>query len=130
MTMQAAIHGRLGKDPQPIATKTGTPMASASVAVDVSARDQEAVLWVRITAFGRTAEDLLRHQKGDMVSAAGRLELQRWTSNDGTQREQWQMVADALVSARTVRPRGGKPRTESRGPARAEAVPFDDRLDF
>ena len=117
--MQAAIHGRLGKDAQTIATRTGNPMAAASVAVDVSTRDTEATVWVRVTAFGKLAEQLQRHVKGDTISAAGRLELSKWTDANGTERESWNLTAASLVSARSVRPAGGK-----RGkPAQA---PFND----
>jgi len=45
--MQASLHGRLGKDALAIATRTGNPMAAASVAGGVSTkavggRDDEA----------------------------------------------------------------------------------------
>lgn len=106
--MQASIHGRLGKDAQAIATRTGNPMAAASVAVDVSTKDREATVWVRVTAFGKLAELLQRHTKGDTIAAAGKLELSKWTAEDGTERESWNLTADSLVSARTVRPGGGK----------------------
>ena len=125
--MQVSIHGRLGKDAQPIATKTGKDMASASVAVDVSPRDNEATLWVRVVAFGRLAEQLAKHVKGDTIAASGRLELSRWTAADGTERESWNLIADALVSARTVRPGGGKRRQQARATTEP-STPFDDAL--
>ena len=53
--MQPALNGRLGKDPQAIQAKTGTAMAAASVAVDVSTRNAEATVWIRVTAFGLRA---------------------------------------------------------------------------
>jgi len=123
--MQAAIHGRLGKDAKAIPTKTGTPMAAASVAVDVSTNDREATVWVRVTVFGRLAEQLQRHIKGETIAAAGRLELSKWTGEDGTEREQWNLIADSLLSARTVRPCGGKAKATRQPDPRA---PFDDDL--
>ncbi|WP_295885430.1 single-stranded DNA-binding protein [uncultured Thiohalocapsa sp.] len=128
--MQASIHGRLGKDPQPINTRTGKPMTAASVAVDVSQRDQESTLWVRVIAFGKLADQLAKHAKGETLSASGRLELSKWTAEDGTARESWQLIADALVSARTVRP--GSARSNRQGttgppkPSNSDAAPFDD----
>lgn len=56
------------------------------------------------------------------MSASGRVQVRRWTDTDGTGREQLQVVADALVPARTVRPGGGRKRAE-------DGAPFDDGLD-
>ena len=109
-----AVYGRLGSDPREHVTSKGGAMATASLAVDVPDRSQGAeggateTLWLRVTAFGRVAESLAQHAKGDPVSASGRLQFSRWTDRDGDEREQWAIVADALVSARTVRPRGGR----------------------
>ena len=116
-----AAYGRLGSDPHEHATRTGKPMATASLAVSVPDRSQgtdegaEETLWLRVTAFGRVAESLAGHSKGDPVSVSGRLQFSRFQSRDGEEREQWQIVADALVSARTVRPRGGRRKGEGAG---------------
>ena len=109
-----AVYGRLGSDPREHATRKGGAMATASLAVDVPDRTQGAeegateTLWLRVTAFGRVAESLAWHAKGDPVSVCGRLQFSRWRTHEGETREQWAIVADALVSARTVRPRGGR----------------------
>ena len=113
MTAQIAVHGRLGRDPRPIETGSGKPMTAASVAVTLDAREDgeigEATLWLDVLAFGRVADDLARHAKGDTVSVAGRLQLSRFTSSTtGEARENWQCVADSVISARTVRPGGGR----------------------
>ena len=71
-----------------------------------------------MTAFGRVASDLAQHAKGDPVSVSGRLQWSRWTDRDGDEREQWQIIADALVSARTVRPRGGRRKGDGAGNGR------------
>ena len=113
-----AVYGRLGSDPREHETRKGGAMATASLAVDVPDRTQGAeegateTLWLRVTAFGRVAQDLAGHAKGDPVSVSGRLQFSRWTDRDGDEREQWAIVADALVSARTVRPGG---RRQSKG---------------
>lgn len=127
--MHAAIHGRLGKDPSLIQTKTGKAMTTASVAVDVSQRDSEATLWVRVICFGRLADQLARHTKGDTLNAAGRLELSKWTADDGAERESLQLIADALVSARTVRP-AGRSRSKPATPSTGAPAPLDDALPF
>ena len=116
-----AVYGRLGSDPREHSTRTGKAMTTASLAVNVPDRSRdadegaEAALWLRVTAFGRLAEDLARHAKGDPVSVCGRLQFSRWTDRDGDEREQWQVLADALVSARTVRPGGGRRKSKGDG---------------
>ena len=129
--MQAAIHGSLGCDPQPRSTSTGNPMTVASLAVDVTPHNAEAdeTLWVMVVTFGRLAEQLARHKKGEMLSAAGRLALNRWTGNDGKERINWEMMADSLVSARTVRPGGGR-RKASPKPQPEAAPEFEDEIAF
>lgn len=122
MSASIAVYGRLTGEPKAIDTKTGTRMAVATLAVDIG-DDEVPTLWLGLACFGRLADDLLRHANGEPVSASGRLQVRRWAGPDGAQREQWQVVADALVSARTVRPGARKSRT----PATA-APPFDDPL--
>ena len=124
-----AVYGRLGSDPREHETRKGGAMATASLAVDVPDRSRDAeegateTLWLRVTAFGRVAQDLAGHAKGDPVSVSGRLQFSRWTDRDGDEREQWAIVADALVSARTVRPGG---RRQSKGDGAGNGRDRDD----
>lgn len=139
--IHAVLHGRLGKDAQPIATKTGNPMTAASVAVSVGSRDDEATLWVRVVAFGTVAETLAQHGKGDALAAMGRLEVSHWRGNDGVERETWQLIAEQVLSTRTVQPRGGpgagkgpsdkpKPCGKPAAGKAQEPPPFDDEIPF
>lgn len=136
--LQAVLYGRLGKDAQAIPTKSGNPMTAANVAVDVSPRDTDSTIWVRVIAFGKVAEALARHAKGETLAAAGRLELTKWTADDGTERESWQMVADTVQSARTVRPNAGAGGSKGNGgtakrspkPDPSGSLPFDDHIPF
>jgi single-stranded DNA-binding protein len=50
------------------------------------------------------------------VAVSGSLSRNRWKAKDGTEKVTWQVVAEDLHGAATVRPSGGKP-------ARAEATP-------
>lgn len=108
--MQASAYGRLAADPRSIQTKTGKAMAVVNLAVNV---DDDAPLWFNIIAFGRVAEDLLRHGKGDLVSVAGRVQRNTWTDANGNARERLEIVVDALISARTSRPAGGRKKREA-----------------
>jgi single-strand DNA-binding protein len=108
MTMQAAIYGRLGKDPVATRTANDKDMTRRTVAVEVTAygAEDEETVWVSVLAFGHQAQALARCAKGDMVSASGRMSLSRWTGQDGGERTGWSMVADSVISAKTVRPAG------------------------
>lgn len=124
--MQAAAYGRLGQDPKQINTQSGKPMAAASIAVSVGEQD-EPPEWIGVVAFGRVADDLVRHQKGDLVSVSGRVQRSSWTGQDGQKRDQLQIVADALISARTARPGGGrKQQDQGARPAASQRDRQDD----
>ena len=75
MTAQNAAYGRLGRDP-PHETKSGKPMASASLAVTVEARergadDAEGTLWLTVLAlrsdFHRSGARAVHHRSVDRV---------------------------------------------------------------
>ena len=137
MSAQAAIYGRLGRDPETRETANGKTMAIGAVAVDLECRergkDTERVPeWFNVLAFGRSADDLARHKKGDLVSVAGRLQLSAWTTQAGETRRQFQLVADSVVSARTVRPGGGRKAGTADADPAAQAAPaeLDDEIPF
>ena len=77
--------------------------------------DGEAAAYFGLVAFGELAESLARHLKGDMVGAFGRIKINRYTNRDGEAQEEMQIMVDGLVSARTVRPGGGRKRKPARG---------------
>ena len=113
MSAQIAAYGRLVADPRSIKTRSGKAMTAARLAVTVECRDGgretgEETLWLSVLAFGRVAEDLARSAKGEPVSVSGRVRLERYVAGDGEERETWQVLADAVVSSRSVRPRGGR----------------------
>ncbi len=137
MTAHLAIYGRLGYDPKAIETRNGKPMAAATIAVEIGPLGEGEPLWLGLLAFGRIADDLLRHQKGDLLSAFGRVQRHTWTARDGEEREQLQIIAEGIISARTVRPGSvhkrapadtgegaGDPAREKGGDLVDEAIPF------
>ena len=140
--MQLAAYGRLGADPKSITTKTGKAMTVVSIAVELSDRDGEAQTeWLGIVAFGRVAETLLEQSKGDLISMCGRVQINSWAAKNGDTRRELQVIADAVISAKSVRP-GGKHR-QFESPEQAdinnglpdkqngtEGLPFDDDIPF
>ncbi|EIH9855441.1 single-stranded DNA-binding protein [Escherichia coli] len=119
MTAQISAYGRLVADPQLKTTSKGTQMAMASMAVPLpcnQADDGTATMWLSVLAFGRQADALAKHHKGELVSVAGNMQVSvagnmqvsRWTGQNGETRQGWQVIADSVISARTARPGGKK----------------------
>lgn len=127
------IYGRLAADPTEKTTRTGKPMALASVAVDVTGQRAEdgdsETLWVSLMAFGHQCEALLRAEKGQMVAAIGKLTRGRYTGKDGTERESWTLLAESVITAKSARP-GARRRQDPPPDRRAPARDFDDAIDF
>ncbi|HCA3883329.1 TPA: single-stranded DNA-binding protein [Salmonella enterica] len=139
MAAQIAAYGRLVADPQTKTTSKGTNMAFARMAISLpcmAAENGEAVMWLGVTAFGKQADALAKHQKGDLVSVSGQLQINQWTGQDGGTQSGYAMVSDSVISARTVRP-GGNPQknTGKKLPAQAttpnhDEPPFPDDIPF
>ena len=84
-------------------------VANAAASIPIIKTDDLATVWLSLTAFGQQAETLLRHNKGELLNIHGTLQQSRWTAPDGTEREQWSVAVQSIVSARTTRA-GGKRR--------------------
>ena len=126
MTAQISSYGRLVADPQTRTTASGTNMAMARMAVSLpcnAAESGEVTFWLGVVAFGKQADALARHVKGDMVSVSGAMQVNQWTRKDGGTQQGYQVIADSIISARTVRP-GGKrsPITDSDMPKQSTAA--------
>ena len=75
-----------------------------------------------------------------MVSASGQLQMNRWTDQAGNTKESHQLLADSLISAKTVRPgrkSGSNQRTQPPHqshtqvpPVHDDIPPFDDDMRF
>lgn len=104
MTAQMSVYGRLVADPQEKQTQSGKAMTTGKMAVTLPAKNGERTLWLSLVAFGKQAELLARHKKGDMIRASGNMTANVWTDSAGVERESYQIMLDALISPRTVRP--------------------------
>ncbi|HID3153365.1 single-stranded DNA-binding protein [Klebsiella pneumoniae] len=110
MTAQLSAYGRLVADPQTRTTANGTSMAMGRLAVALpchAAEGGEVTFWLGVVAFGKQADALAGHVKGDLVSVAGAMQVNQWAGKDGGTQQGYQVVADSVISAKTVRP-GGK----------------------
>ncbi len=130
----ASVYGRLGADPVERQTRNGKAMVTVSLAVSAGRPDaDEETVWFSLAAVGRAAETLARHAKGDLLAAMGPLHRTRFTGRDGQERQGWSLTVESVVSARTVRPTGGRKRAETAkaAPAGASAgngTPFNDPI--
>ena len=127
---EVSAYGRLTGDPRAIETRTGNPMTVARLAVSLPCRengeDGEATEFFGLVAFGELAESLARHVKGDTVGAFGRVKINRYSNRDGEAREELSIMADGLVSARTVRPGGGRKRKPAAAPRTPDPLLFPE----
>ncbi|EOY2339929.1 single-stranded DNA-binding protein, partial [Escherichia coli] len=90
MTAQIAAYGRLVDDPQVKQTSKGTPMTLARMAVSLpcsQAQDGQATLWLSVLAFGKQADQLAGHEKGNVISVSGTMQVSQWTGQNGETRQ-------------------------------------------
>ncbi|EGC4498969.1 single-stranded DNA-binding protein [Escherichia coli] len=136
MTAQIAAYGRLVDDPQVKQTSKDTPMTLARMAVSLpcsQAQDGQATLWLSVIAFGKQADFLAKHQKGDVASVSGTMQVSQWTGQNGETRQGYQVIADSVISARAARPGGNRRKTtgtQGNQPPAGDDDPYGDDIPF
>src|SRR5262245_60259787 len=98
------IIGNLGRDPELRYTPSGRPVASFTVAVNQSTKNQqtgewvESTDWFRVSVWGdrgeRVAENL---RKGSRVFVDGRFKTREFEGNDGQKRMSLEITADTVL---------------------------------
>jgi len=85
-------------------------MTVASCAVNLECRgsDEPETEWIGLCAFGKQAEALAALPDNSMISAIGRIQINKWTGANGEERRGLQMIVDQIVTAKSVRPGGGR----------------------
>ena len=107
--------GNLGHDPELRETANGNPVLNLRLAVNERRKGPdgewgEAVEWVNVTTWGRTAENVAKFlNKGSQVYVEGSLRTRDWTDKEGKERRSTEIVA------RNVRFLGGKGNSNSTG---------------
>ena len=136
MTAQIAAYGRLVDDPQTKQTSKGTPITLARMAGSLpcsQAQDGQATLWLSVLAFGKQADQLAGHEKGNVISVSGVMQVSQWTGQDGETRQGYQVIADSVISAKTVRPGGSRRKTtgtQGNQPPAGGDDPYGDDIPF
>lgn len=111
MLNHIVIMGRLVRDPELRRTQSGTPVASFTIACDrdFSGKDggEKECDFVDCVAWRNTAEFVSKYfSKGRMAVVSGRLQLRKWTDNNGQKRVSAEVVADNVYFGDS-KPQGG-----------------------
>ena len=101
MLNHIVLMGRLTRDPELRRTQSGLPVTSFSIAVDrdFGAREDgsKETDFVDIVAWRSTAEFVQKYfSKGRMAVVSGRLQMRKWTDNQGNKRVSAEVVADSV----------------------------------
>jgi single-strand DNA-binding protein len=127
------IIGNLGRDPEMRFTPGGSPVTQFSVAVNRRRKGSDGQVaeetdWFRVVCWDRLAEIADQYlKKGMPVYVEGRLQVRKFTGNDGQERTSVEIVASDLILL-SGREDGGAPVRES-APSRStetEEEDFDD----
>lgn len=99
MLNRIILMGRLTRDPELKQTRSGTAVASFSLAVDRDFSDkstgQRATDFIDIVAWRNTAEFVSKYfSKGRMAVVDGRLQIRSWEDNNGNKRRSAEVVAE------------------------------------
>lgn len=85
--------GRLTRDPELRHSQQGSAIVKFGIAVDDGYGENKKPMFVDVSAFGKTAENLSKFfAKGDPILLDGKLTLQQW-EKDGVKRSKHEMVA-------------------------------------
>lgn len=94
--------GNVGKPPE-VRQAGGQPVCNFSIACnekwkDKSGQMQERTEWVRVNAWGKTAEICGQYlEKGRQVYVSGRMQTREYTDKDGTKKYSTEIVADKVL---------------------------------
>ena len=89
---KAMLTGRLGRDPELLYTRKGTPVLSMRIATNESYTDKDGnkvdkAEWHTVICFSRLAENCASYlKKGSLVSLDGSLQTRKWQDKDGNDR--------------------------------------------
>lgn len=130
MYNKVVLIGNLTADPELRYTPQGTPLCNLRIAVNTrykkDGENQEEVLFIGVTVWGKQGESCSQYlSKGRPVLVEGRLQEQRWTTDEGQQRSKM------VVIAQNVRFLGKKDDGAAHGAQdQRESYPPDEQTDM
>ena len=96
---------------------SGTSVAHTGIAVSRRSKDRDEVMFIDLVAFGRNAEVMGEYiVKGSPILVEGRLSMNVWKQEDGSQRTKHEVIIDTFQMIGSRRDRGADSNiTESNG---------------
>ena len=99
MLNQCVLTGNLGQDPETFYGSEGNPVASFSLAFNSSKKKTG---WIKVTAFNRLAEVAEKYlHKGARIAVIGTLDQNKWETEEGQTRSNFQLIANSLEFIKT-----------------------------
>ncbi len=92
------IIGNCGSEPEMRFTPNGTPVADFSVAVNSKYGEEETTEWFKVVVWKKLAEVCNQYlSKGRQVYVEGRLQTQKWDSDDGQTHYKTEVIASRVL---------------------------------
>lgn len=118
--------GNLGRDPEVRHSAAGLAIAKLNLAISERKKEGDEWVdhteWVRVTAFGKTAENAGEYlRKGRQVYVEGRMQTNSYSDKDGNEKWSTEVVANELIFLSGGREEPG-PRDKGRGSG--DEMPF------
>jgi single-strand DNA-binding protein len=89
--------GNLTRDVEVRYTQSQVTIAQTAIAVNRTYGGNTETLFMDIIAFGKLAEVVKQYGfKGESVMAAGRLNLNQWTAQDGSKRSRVELIVESF----------------------------------
>ena len=81
------LTGRLGRDFELRFTPQGTAVATSALATDTGFGEKKKTHWLRLVIWGKAGEIAAEHLgKGSRIAVSGRLEVDTYQKDDGTEK--------------------------------------------
>lgn len=125
---RVVLVGRLTFDPELRTTTSGKPVATLKIAVTkrFKREGEPDADFFTVTAWGASAEFCNNYlSKGRLIAVDGRLQSRKYTTQDGSQREVIEVVADNVQSLDRPKDEGGQSAQQQEG-GEDEYDPFAD----
>ena len=101
MLNNCILIGNLGADPEIFYSQEGEPIASFNLAFNSSKKKTN---WIKVTCFKKLAEIVEKYlHKGARIAIVGTLDQQRWETEDGESKNNFQIIANTIEFIKTDR---------------------------
>jgi single-strand DNA-binding protein len=99
MLNNCLLTGNLGADPEVFYSSEGDPIATFNLAFRSSKKKTN---WIKITCFNKLAEITEKYlHKGARIAIIGTLDQQKWETDEGAQRSNFQLIANSIEFIKT-----------------------------